>query len=469
MARSWKLAAGMVAWLGVTAALQAQTPPPPVPIGPSGIGGFPIAQQPAPGPMGPMGPMGPWQPPMPGGPGRGPGGPGLGMPPAPGMMPNGQHNGNGDDPLELDSKTVRQNAFGCEEGGDYRPIRSQLNLEYLVLWFKSHRHPILATTGDPNDPIPGALGQPGTQILHGDRTGPGASNALRVTYTWWLVDPEIISIDTSFMIMEQRRLPFHAVSDDLGQPVISRPFFNATANTEDADPRALPFVMRGSANDSFLTRLMGAEANFKYNVTGRPSDEGLALVMFAGPRWIRLDEKYQSSDFSQDLPAGTGESRTFSDNVTCYNNFIGGQIGSALRWRWDRLTMDFIGKIAVGENFQTLKTSGTFTQTDDATGTTTVANEGLFVQSTNSGNSHSHHVSVVPEFDFNIGFFLTDNFRFSVGAGVFTMNNVLRPGNVLDRRIEVQAPGIPTTFPVRRFAQTDLWVDWVSFGFEFVY
>jgi hypothetical protein len=49
------------------------------------------------------------------------------------------------------------------------------------------------------------------------------------------------------------------------------------------------------------------------------------------------------------------------------------------------------------------------------------------------------------------------------------MNNVLRPGNVLDRRIEVQAPGIPTTFPVRRFAQTDLWVDWVSFGFEFVY
>lgn len=414
------------------------------------------------GPMGPMGPMAPWQPPMPGGPGRGPA-----MPP--GLAPNGHPNGNSDDPLQLDSKTVRHNAFGSDEGGDYRPIRSQLNIEYLILWYKSHRHPVLATLGDPNDPIPGALGQPGTVILHGDRTGPGASNALRVTYAWWLVDPEIISIDTSFMIMEQRQLIFTAASDDLGNPTISRPFFNVTGNTQDADPRSLPFVQRGAINDSFLTRLMGAEANFKYNVTGRPCDEGLALMLFTGPRWIRLDERYQSNDFSQDLPAGTAESRTFSDRVTCYNNFIGGQVGGALRWRWDRLSLDLIGKLAVGANYQTINAAGTVTQTEDLTGFTTVSNEGLYVQSTNAGVHHAHQVSIVPEFSLTVGFFLTDNFRFSVGGGFWNMSNVVRPGAVLDNRIDLQAPGIPTTSPARRFTQTDFWTEWVSFGFEFLY
>lgn len=464
MARSWKLAAWMVAWLGAALPLQAQTPPPPVPIAPSGGGPImmPIAQPS--GPMGPMGPMGPWKGPMPGG----SGGPGMGLAGGAGLMPPGAP-GGGDDPLQLDSKAIRQNAFGSEEGGDYRPVAHQLNLEYLIFWFKGHHHPVLVTTGDANDTIPGALGEPGTSILHGKRTGPGASSAFRLTYTYWLVDPEILSIDTSFFIMEQRRLLFHAASDDLGQPVLTRPFFNVTANANDADPRALPFVMRGAVRDSFLTRLMGAEANFKYNCTGRPCDEGLALMLFTGPRWIRLDEKYQNRDISQDIPAGTGETRTFSDNITCYNEFIGGQFGGTLRCRWDRLTFDLTGKLAIGQNFQTIKASGQTVQSNDQINDVVVSNEGLYVQSTNSGVSHSQHITLVPQVDLNIGIFLTDACKFSVGCGGFNMSNVVRPSSLIDQNIEIQAPGIPTTAPARRFQQTDFWAGWVNFGFEFLY
>jgi Putative beta barrel porin-7 (BBP7) len=473
MARRWKLAAGVVAWLGIGAALRAQTPPPPLPIAPSGIGGpaympmMPIGQ-----PMQPMGPTGPWNPPMPGGPMGGmpmPGGAmgGAGMP---GAMPRQPGAPGADcDPLELDSKTVKQNAFGAEEGGDYRPLSHQVNFEYLILWFKGHHHPPLITTGDANDAIPGALGQPGTTILHNDRDGAGSSSAFRVTYSWWVVDPEVCCLDSSFMIMEQRRLPFNVASNANGEPVLSRPFFNPTANTEDADPRALPFVSRASLQDNFYTRLMGAEANFKYNVTGAPCTAGPSLTMLAGPRWIRLDEKYTNNDVSQDLPPGTGETRTFQDNVTCYNEFFGGQIGGILRARWDRLILETSAKIAVGQNFQTLKMSG-FTRThNDATGVVTFNNEGLWVQSTNSGISHPERVSVVPEFNLNIGLFLTDNLKFSVGYGVFDMSNVIRPGTQLDRRIDIQAPGIPTTLPARNIHTTDFWAQWVNFGFEFIF
>ena len=159
----------------------------------------------------------------------------------------------------------------------------------------------------------------------------------------------------------------------------------------------------------------------------------------------------------------------FTDSITCYNEFIGGQVGGTLRWRWDRLSLDTTVKLAVGQNYQTIKSFGRVVQTDNQTGDTTVSNEGLYVQSTNSGNHHSQHISIVPEFDLSVGIFLTDNFRFSIGCGGFNMSNALRPSAVLERRIEVQAPGIPTTNPARRFQQTDFWAEWVSFGFEFMY
>src|SRR4051794_32368510 len=40
--------------------------------------------------------------------------------------------------------------------------------DYLVWWLKRPPQPVpLITTGDPNSPVPGGLGQPGTQILAG--------------------------------------------------------------------------------------------------------------------------------------------------------------------------------------------------------------------------------------------------------------------------------------------------------------
>ncbi len=448
MARSWKLTAWTVAWLGLALPLRAQTPPPPVPVAPSGVAAI--------GPMGPMGPLGPnAAAPVTGQ---------LGIPGNPNCPPGGD-----DDPLNLENRVVRDNAFNGPDGGDCRPLEHQLTFEYLILWFKQHTHPPLVTTGFATDAIPGALDQPNTKILNNTRTGAGASDALRVTYTYWLVDPEICAVDSSFMIMERRLLGFRFASDANGTPVISRPFFNPVANTEDADPRALPNTQSGSVTDHFLTRLMGAEANFKYNVSGVPASEGPSFTVMVGPRWIRLDEKYFNLDFSQDLPAGTGQSRVFNDNITCYNNFFGGQIGSAMRCRWDRLSLELLSKIAVGQNFQSVKTVGITGIHDDATGANSFLPGALYVQNSNTGNFHFEHISVVPEVNLNVGIQITDNFKFSFGYGVFDMSNVVRPGSLIQSKIEIQTTGIPGTFPTSHHNTTDFWAQWVNFGFEFVF
>lgn len=454
MARRWKFAAGVIAWLGMGGALRAQTLPPPLPVG--------VSMQPmVPAISGPA----PWYPPV----------------SSRVALPGGQQYGTPAeyDPLGLDSKSVGKNAFAenisgsgsggaADEGDGHHGYAHSVNLEYLIMWFKSHRHPPLITTGDANNTVPGAIGQPGTSILHDDRDGAGASSAFRITYTWWL-EPEFSCIDASFFIMEQRRLPFDVASNAQGQPVLSRPFFNPSAGTEDADPRALPFVARATLQDNFYTRLMGAEANFKCNMSGEPCTKCPVVTLMFGPRWIRLDEKYNNFDVSQDLPAGAGDTRTFTDNVTCYNEFVGGQVGASVRARWHQLIMDTSFKIAVGENFRTLKMNGGTMIHNDATGAVTQSGEGFFVQSTNSGIEHSERISIVPEFNFSLGYYITDNFKFSIGYGIFDMSNVLRPGNQLDRRIDLQAPGITTTLPARSNHSTDFWAQWMNFGFEFIY
>ncbi|MCS7046767.1 MAG: BBP7 family outer membrane beta-barrel protein [Gemmataceae bacterium] len=459
MARRWKMAAGVVAWLGLGSALTAQQMQPPTPIGPSGMvppfvltaqpGGDPTVRPPVSNPGVPAPPA--------------PIGPGIPVPTGPGAPDAGE-------PPGLDASSARYNAFTSNGEGTYLPFVSSVNLEYLILWYRGHRTPILVTTGDPADPIPGGIGQPGTRILHGTQTSPGASNAFRLTYCYWLVDPEVLSFDTSFMIMEQRRLIFGRTSDDDGVPVISRPYVDPISNLPNADPRALEAVLRGGAQDNFYTRLMGAEANFKWNASGAPAYTGPVMFVVAGARWLRLDEKYQNNDFAQDLPLGSGQSYTFRDTITTYNEFIGGQLGIVGRWRIDRLSLELSGKLAVGPNFQTYKAHGQTVTRDDSTGTIVdVANEGFYVQSTNAGIQRTTQVCFVPELNVNLGINLNENLKFTVGYGIFEMINVIRSSSQLSNQIEIQPPGIPTSFPRGTLRQTEFWAQWLSLGIEVSY
>src|SRR5262245_4816988 len=52
------------------------------------------------------------------------------------------------------------------------PLRYQLSLGYSLVWFSKNRFPGPAiTTGDPNAPVPGAIGDPSTIVLAGTSFG----------------------------------------------------------------------------------------------------------------------------------------------------------------------------------------------------------------------------------------------------------------------------------------------------------
>lgn len=444
MSRKWITAAFLVGWLGVTNALWGQsfynpgagTPPPPSTPNATAFGTNQSLEQP---------------------------------PEPPGRIP-------------FTTPPTVNNAFSREDPqapttDDLLPPRLQFRAEYLVMWTKAFSPAIpLITRGDINDPVPGALDQPGTSVIFGQYgVGGQPSSGGRFSATYWLADPQQVGIEGNIWLMEQRS-HIYAVQgsgDAATTAVYARPFFNPNTLTEDADPRVVPGFFAGSVQSTFMTRIMGAESNMRYNLDGGEFVPGFTLLL--GARFLRLEEKYLSEDSAVNLPAGVGNAFRFEDNITTRNHFVGGQIGAAHKFVWQRLSLDTQMKVAIGPNFQGVHRSG-FTEVTDQTGAglpTVADNFALYVQPSNRGTISRSPVTLVPEASANLRLLVTDFLRLQIGYTFLYVNDVSRPDNQFDRVINIQPLNSPVQIgPARPTAVNnhgDFWVQWVNVGLEFIY
>jgi hypothetical protein len=333
-----------------------------------------------------------------------------------------------------------------------------------------------ATTGDPNAPVPGALGDPTTVILNRGTYGDFPASAGRFTLTRWLGEPGFCRVDVSYMLVEQRSSTFGAASD--GSPtsaVLARPFFNPVQNREDADPRAIPGVMAGAISDGVVTRFQQAEANLRFYFGDR-RNSGLVLCALAGARVMQLNERYASNDTVTDLPLGAPFAQRFfiSDRVATYNDFYGGQAGVSATWRYDALSLEILGKVAGGMNRQSQQLSGLTTITNQNTNQSVSDTIGLYVQRSNSGTNRSNHFAYVPELTVNLSALMWERCRLKVGYDLFSFNGVLRPGQALDRNVNIQ----PLLAPVQQGValpqplignRTGFTLQGLSFGLELLF
>jgi hypothetical protein len=360
---------------------------------------------------------------------------------------------------------------------EYRP-RWELTAEAVFFLFRrpEPRFP-LATLGDVANPVPGALGQPGTRVLaDGSTFTENLHIGTRVTGTLWLTDePEALGVQASGFIMEQANSSFNqGNAGGAADPVLARPYFNVVLGREDADPRAVPATMAGNVNLAFTTRLMGADASLIYNLTGH-STYGPSLFALVGPRWLKLDERYSSNETSTDLPPLPANTFVIQDRFTTYNQFYGGQIGTQFRYRWEGVTFDLISKVAAGNNYETLQINGFTSVTNQATGKTVAGQQGLFAQPSNIGRYTHNSFSVIPELALKLKVDLTQSIKVTLGYGFLSMTHAARPAENLDRNINIQPLGAPgqvgPAFPMRptSIAETNFWTHTFSLGLELVF
>jgi hypothetical protein len=103
---------------------------------------------------------------------------------------------------------------------------------------------------------------------------------------------------------------------------------------------------------------------------------------------------------------------------------------------------------------------------------------GLLAVNSNIGQRSRNEFSVVPEVGLNVGYQVTDHIRAFVGYNFLYWSNVVRPGDQIDRVVDVnRVPAFlpagvtaPPVFPPRPaplFRDTDFWAQGANVGLEY--
>jgi hypothetical protein len=364
--------------------------------------------------------------------------------------------------------------------------------DFILGWIR--RGPLgvpLLTTSTTDDPavFRGALGQPGTIVLFGDRDlSFGLFSGLRVEAGLWLDQDNRYSLDISGFYLFPRHIGRTEVSD--GSTVLGRPIFNVSEGQFDedvfliADRDAIAGrTIAGRVSIDTRSEIYGAELNGRWHGYWKKRLHAEAL---AGLRGLRLVESLNVVDSLKGLqpgfvtfrgaPIGVGDFITEQDSFRCSNTFYGFQAGGRMRWESDWFHVDAFAKLGLGLTYQNIEING---QSSLTSGGVVVdrAPGGILALPSNIGEYDRTRFGVVPEVGLSLGVELSDNVRLKAGYSVLLWSAVARPGDQIDRNINTgQVPGdqffgtvagLPSPqAPLREHA---FWLHMLNLGVEFHY
>ncbi len=339
-------------------------------------------------------------------------------------------------------------------------------VEYLLWWIKDGPLPIpLVTSGNPLDPFPGALGQPGTRVLYGGQSlDYGALSGGRVTVGGWFDCDRTWGLEGTGFLLDRGTTSFAAGSDALGNPPIYLPVFRSELGREGSFIISDPLrVLSGSVGIDSTSRLWGAEANGYLNLSRRP---GLSVDALVGFRYLDLEERLSLGALLSDPVLNIDE--TAADSFATRTQFYGGQLGARAAIQRGALSAELSAKVALGENHEVVDVLGATTLSGSGTTPGTFPG-GVFAQPTNMGRRTHDQFAVVPEVQLKVGYDF-HCVRVTLGYDFLYWNNVVRPGNQIDHAVnQTQSLGGPLVgpaAPVPLFNRSDFWTQGITAGLE---
>jgi hypothetical protein len=396
------------------------------------------------------------------------------LPPAPAPVHGGAFT-DGRPAVEADAAPAAEETLLPYDPFGADPSRVYLRADYLMWWFKQAHLPTLLTTGpdEPPDVGTGVLGMPGTHVLFGGDAGGGLRSGARLTVGAWCDDECQTGVEASGFFIGQRSFRSLAGSDEF--PVISRPFFSLNAGAESAQEATRPGISTGSVSVGGPSSLWGAEIDLRCNLCETCTSR---LDFLVGPRYLQLDEGldiHESLLGQAGAGAFAGSHIDVVDRFDTRTQFYGAQAGLDYRLSRGAWSLDLLGKVALGDSHEVVTINGS-QRVVSPTGAVTTFNGGLLALPSNSGQFTRDRFAVVPEGSVNLAWQATDWCRLVVGYNFLYWSSVARPGDQIDRVIDVtQIPnGPPATStgmarPAAVVRGTDFWAQGVSFGVEFRY
>lgn len=373
--------------------------------------------------------------------------------------------------------------------------RFWIRAEYLLWWAKGMDTPALVTTtaGTPLAQDAGVLGTDGTSVLYGDdEILDGDRNGFRFRTGWWMDPCQWRGFEFDAIFMEDVGESFSRNS--VGAPILARPFYNVELDSEDAELVAYSGVVSGQIGIQSDSEFISLAPRFRCNLkcenfspnpacgcgTCNPCGDtmcrpigGQRVDFTLGYRYMGLDEQLTISE--QLAANANGEIANFdlTDSFRTENDFHGAEIG--LIWEYYRgpWSLEFFSRFAVGNNSRTVTINGS---TVSAVGGSTFSDVGglLALENANIGTYSDDEFVVIPELGVNLGWQIAPSTRFLVGYTFIYWNDVVRPGDQIDRRINpaLLPPALDTTdeiVPAFTFNDSSYWLQGLNLGLDWRY
>ncbi len=362
---------------------------------------------------------------------------------------------------------------------EHHKPRLWVQAEYLLWRIRNSNLPPLLTTGSAADARPGALGQPGTQVIFGNSSQENEDRSgARFSAGYWLDEEQSFGVEGGYFFLGTRSVgQFASGTGAAGSTlVVGRPFFDALNGRDDASLSIFPGVVGGSVGAYSRSYLQGFEFNGAANILSGCHGRLDALIGF---RYLQLDEDVTLLEDTRTLataPLLPNNSIQTYDSFGARNWFYGGQVGARASVNWRHWDVTVVTKVALGNTHEVLDVGGATAITPTG-GPRSVTSGGLLAQATNSGRFSRDTFSVVPEVGVNVGYRIFECLRAYVGYTFIYWSDVARPGDQIDRRVNPAA--LPTSLfagiaggparPAPIFNDTGFWAQGVNFGLEFRY
>lgn len=326
-----------------------------------------------------------------------------------------------------------------------------------------------ATTG-----AGGELGIPGTIILSPSQLDYNVAPGGRFTLGHWLDPNQTWGLEGQGFFLGSQSAGFSDTSG--GTPSLRVPFTNVPPGAgfpigNSAFVLADPGFASGGQVVSSSLQLWGLEANGIYHALKFGQ---VNVSLLGGIRYLDLREGLTIASTESLLAPFAGSSFTGTDNFGTHNQFVGPQIGAKAETEIGRFDGSLLGKVAFGDNYQTVSANGTSSVTGFGLPAGTTPG-GIFTQGTNIGTRMRNQFSVVPEVQVQLGYRVFDRVHLFVAYDFLYVSNAVRPGDQIDTTLNLTGnpaitPGSVLTGaarPAPQFNNSSFWAQGANIGLRY--
>lgn len=340
------------------------------------------------------------------------------------------------------------------------------SIEYLHWWAENSPISVPLITQNNNPAAFGFINEPGTQIIFGSGSNKNSFNFSgisggHITIGSWIDRSHQYGIEGNGFALSQAKNSFSASSIDSNIPIINIPFYSLPPGKENVLVARFP----NTASVSDTLQSYGAELNGLYNPFNQMR---FPITFLMGFRYFNIHEGFELNDAIIDITPNS--IINVRDSFSTKNNFYGVQTGARDSFDFSKLTLAVSAQVALGINYQNLIINGQ-TNIDNQT---IIQSIGLFAEPSNIGTHKNNSFAVMPELRIKLGYNINQYIRPFIAYDCLYINNVIRPGQQIDRNINLSQNSLiggtgvlsGPAYPAVRFNSTGMWMQGVSLGLE---